>query len=155
MHKNAYSKSRRDPLCPGLRAAAVLCLFCVLPENLCVYKHYTCVHKPEVTACSSHCLTHWFREKLGEPPQPVHRVATVLLTQRLSVLLRKKHWNVSGVTLPVVTLCCALHSDLGNRKAPLIWNGSLPSSSIHNPVLLFFSVQLVCTCIVVYSSSPD
>lgn len=41
------------------------------------------------------------------------------------------------------------------QKGPLTWNGSLPSSSIHYPVLLFFSVQLVCTCIVVYSSSPD
>ena len=75
-------------------------------QRICVFTNMIPVYITRNDCMFSHCLTHWFREKLGEPPQPVHRVATVLLTQRLSVLLEKKRWSASGVVLPWVSLCC-------------------------------------------------
>lgn len=118
MHTNACSKSRHDSLCPGLRAAAVLCLFCVLPENLCVYKQYSCVHNQKwlhVLHTALHigsernlenlpCLytewpqCHWLRG--FSPPRE----------EALECF-----WTHAALGKPVLPL----RSDLWNRKAPL------------------------------------
>lgn len=78
MYKKHLVKVDLTSLCPGLKADTVLCFFCVLPGSLHLQTCRLCTYS-EATAGSSHCLTHGFREKLGEVSKPVSKVAFVTL----------------------------------------------------------------------------
>lgn len=98
----------------------LLSVYSVSFQRICVFTNMIPVYITRNDCMLSHRLTHWFRGKPGEPPQPVHRVATVLLTQRLSVLLGKKQWSASGVVLPSVSLCCRSMQTCETERPPYL-----------------------------------
>ena len=134
MHKNAYSKSRHNSLCPGLRAAAALCLFCVLPENLCVYKHDSCVHNQKWLHVLTLPYTLVQRETWRASPACTQSGHSVTDSEAFSPLREEAvecFWSHTALGEPVLPL----HADPWNRKAP-----SPERAACHHPL----STTLCC-----------